>query len=351
MHCNIKDYIAKVQLEFNDTKSIDEKETLFVQVILPLAVEGTFTYRVPRLLESEVKLGKRATVQFGKRHIYTGIITEVHNRAPKDFSLKYVLEVLDENPLISARQIKFWDWVAKYYLCSLGEVMEASMPSYLKLKSETHVVLHPNYLETQKDQELSSHEKLSIQALEHEKELSLSDLQELLHIGNVMPVVRSLHYKGIILTIEDIKQNYKPKKEKRIGLNPEYSEDETLNAIFEVLESKKSTQKQSNTLTAFLQIKNNNSTVLKRELTAHEMVSPSSLQSLLKKEILQEIEVEIDRWKVSDVKQKEFSLNEYQSKALEQIKSEYYVLLNSDVEVTENWLNPMIELLDDDLTV
>ncbi len=309
-----------MQLEFNDNQEIELKETLFVEIILPLAVEGTFTYRVPRTLETEIKIGKRVTVQFGKRHIYTGIITELHNKAPKDFNIKYVLEVLDDTPLISTRQLKFWDWISKYYLSNLGDVMEAALPSHMKLKSETHVVLHPNYALAKKEFELNDLEKLSIQALEHENELSLSDLQEILHVSNIMPTIRSLHYKGIIITVEDIKQNYKPKKEKRIGLNPDYEDNETLNAIFEVLESKKTTQKQSDALNAFLMQKKEDEDVLKRELLANEMVSNSALNSLLKKGILNEIEVEIDRWKVKDVEQVDFTLNEYQQKSIEEIK-------------------------------
>ncbi|MFY0673157.1 MAG: primosomal protein N' [Bacteroidia bacterium] len=313
-------YIAKVQLEFNESPNNAHNHTLFAQVLLPLAVEDTFTYRIPRNLETEVKLGVRVTVQFGKRHIYTGLITEVHQKAPKDYNVKYLLEVLDEDALVSARQLKFWDWVSKYYLCNLGDVMEAAMPSYLKLKSETHVVLHPTFKEKIKDFEFTSNENLCINALENENELSLSDIQLLLNIGNVMPVIRSLHYKGIILTKEDIKHQYRPKTEKRLRLNTEYEDDETLNAIFEVLESKKSSQKQSDTLTAFLLIKGDTTSVLKRELVKHEHVNQSSLKSLIKKEILVEFEVIVDRWKIKAQQAVEFKLNDYQKKSVEQIK-------------------------------
>jgi primosomal protein N' (replication factor Y) len=313
-------YIANVQLEFNESPNNTDKPTLFAEILLPLAVEGTFTYRIPRNLEIETKLGVRVTVQFGKRHIYTGLVTNVHKTAPSDYNVKYILEVLDEEPLISARQLKFWEWVSRYYLCNMGDVMEAAMPSYLKLKSETHVVLHPSYKEKLDDFEFSTNENHCITALEHENELSLSDIQELLSIGNIMPIIRSLHYKGIILTIEDIKHQYRPKTEKRIRLNSEYEDNETLNAIFEVLESKKSRKKKSDTLTAFLMLKEDGDDVLKRDLVSHEKAFASSLNSLIKKDILQEFEIVIDRWEIKAQKPIEFKLNEYQKKAIEQIK-------------------------------
>jgi len=312
-------YLAAVQLEFNQYTDSIEEETLFIEVILPLAVDGTFTYRVQRSLTSEVSIGKRVTVHFGKRHIYTGIITEVHHRVPSNYKVKYLLEVLDEEPLVSADQIKFWRWISIYYMCTLGEVMEAALPSYLKLKSETHIVLHPKYKDFISD--LNALEALAIEALENENEMSLSDLQEFLHVANVMPVVRELHYKGLILTIEEIKRNYKPKTEKHIKLNVGFTDSETLTATFQILEEKKNTLKQSEILSTFLYLKKDQESVKKSQLLKEDSASASALNSLIKKGILDEFEVTLDRWKLEIVDKKDFELNEFQEKAFKEIKS------------------------------
>lgn len=307
-----------MQLEFNVPPPKKDETALFVEIILPLAVDGTFTYRVPKALEEEIEIGKRVTVQFGKRHIYTALVTSMHTKVPTEFGVKFLLEVLDEAPLISQKQFVFWDWVSKYYMCTLGEVMEAALPSYLKLKSETHVVLNPNYKSI--NQELKGNEKLAIQALESENELSLSELQEILHVANVMPLIRSLHGKGLILTVEDIKQSYKPKTEKRVMLGEAFYDEETIAATFQILEAKTSTQKQSDLLTNFFYLKKNDTSVSKRKLLEQSESSPSSLKSLIKKGILDEFEVILDRWEIKEHAKKEFALNEYQIKSLKEIE-------------------------------
>lgn len=119
--------------------------TLFVDVILPLPVPGLFTYRVPFELNDQVEQWKRVVVQFGKKKIYTAIVTNVHENPPQNYNVKYILSVLDQYPVMNSIQFQFWIWMSTYYMCEPGEVMNVAIPSAFKLASETSIVLNPNF--------------------------------------------------------------------------------------------------------------------------------------------------------------------------------------------------------------
>lgn len=309
-----------MQLELQQNIHDDGPLATFVEVIIPLAVEGSFTYRLPKDLESATEIGKRCTVQFGRRHIYTGIIIAKHHKAPKQFQAKYVIDLLDDEPSVGVEQLKFWKWISDYYMCSLGEVMDAALPNQLKLKSETHIILNPE----RTNSELNAQEALIVEALEHEKEMSISDVAELLNIKNALPYIRALHYKGQILSIEELKGQYRPKTISIIKLSSEYSDDETLTAIFEVLEADKRSHKQADLLTHFLANSGAKREINKSALLQDFEGSQSSLNSLLKKEIFQEFKIPIDRWQLQKVDVSEASLNEWQKEAIRKMENMLY---------------------------
>src|ERR1700753_2990698 len=128
-------------LEFAEVQHTD-RETLFVEVILPLAIAKNYTYRVPFQLNNAVAVGKRVVVQFGKSKLYTAIILSIGTQAPEKYEAKYLMEVLDDRPVVTTEQLQFWQWLGGYYMCNLGEVMNAALPSALKLASETKVELN-----------------------------------------------------------------------------------------------------------------------------------------------------------------------------------------------------------------
>lgn len=140
----------------------------YADVILPLAVANTYTFGVPVELQSKIQVGCRVEVQFGKRKIYSGIVQSVHNRKPELYEVKPIRSILDENPLVTEQQIQYWQWIASYYMCTIGEVMSAALPSYLKLESETFVVLNDEV--NIDDYELSDDEFMVLQALQVRKE-------------------------------------------------------------------------------------------------------------------------------------------------------------------------------------
>jgi len=102
-----------------------------------------FTYRVPYDMNGQVKPGVRVVVQFGNRKIYTALVRRVHEEVPKKQTAKYILSILDASPVVFEKQFLFWEWMAGYYLCTVGEVMNAALPSALKLASETKMLLNP----------------------------------------------------------------------------------------------------------------------------------------------------------------------------------------------------------------
>jgi len=124
-------------------KFLMKKETLFVDVLLPLPLKQLFTYSVPDIYHQSVKIGERVVVQFGSRKIYTAIVCSIHTNAPTEYETKDIISVLDSYPIVNESQFKLWNWIAEYYMCSVGEVYKAALPSGLKLESETQVIYNP----------------------------------------------------------------------------------------------------------------------------------------------------------------------------------------------------------------
>ncbi|RZL57516.1 MAG: primosomal protein N', partial [Pedobacter sp.] len=122
-----------------------ERETLFVEVILPLSLAINYTYRVPFDLNDQVAIGKRVVVQFGKHKIYTALISAISKNPPEVYEAKYIIDIIDSEPVVTPTQLKFWSWMTNYYMCNEGDVMSAALPASLKLASETILVLRDDF--------------------------------------------------------------------------------------------------------------------------------------------------------------------------------------------------------------
>lgn len=105
---------------------------MFVDVILPLPLDGVFTYSVPASMEGQVQRGFRVLVPLGRNKTYVGVISDIHNKAPEGYQTKDILQVLDVSPILLDSQLKLWQWIADYYMSPLGEVYKAALPSGLK---------------------------------------------------------------------------------------------------------------------------------------------------------------------------------------------------------------------------
>lgn len=116
----------------------------YAEVILPLPLFTTFTYRVEEDMRGSVTIGSRVIVQFGKKKFYTGIVAGLTDDPPGDFEVKPIMSVLDSEPILRYPQLKFWQWVADYYLSAIGDVYRCAIPTGLKPESETWVALNPD---------------------------------------------------------------------------------------------------------------------------------------------------------------------------------------------------------------
>lgn len=304
-------------IDFEDTGSV--RETYFAEVILPLAISKLYTYRVPAALAKEAEVGKRVVVQFGKSKIYTAIIASVSTNAPLHYEAKYLIDIIDEQPIVTKNQLKLWGWIAEYYICNLGEVMAAALPAALKLASETKIVLNKDF-ETDKS-ELSDKEYILLEALEIQPELTINEISRILGQKTIFPVLKGLLGKKIIFISEELNEKFKPKKTRFITLNAFYDDKENLKALFGILEK---SPKQLDTLLAYLKLLKENAKVSRTVLAEAAGVSAAVIKALIDKNIFEVKEEIISRF-LLDEKETEnyFKLSEEQERALSEIEQSF----------------------------
>lgn len=204
----------------------------YVDVIVPLPIAGQYTYSVPDELADKIKAGCRIVVPFGSKKYYTAIVTKVHQTAPEAYETKDIMEVLDESPVLLRRQYDFWQWLADYYLCTLGDVYKAALPSGMKLESETLVVLNPEF---EALQPLSEKEQRILDLLGNDSEQCITQLEKSSGIKNLLPVIKALLEKEAILVKEELKRSYKPRVESRVRLSAAMQTEEAVHRQFDAL--------------------------------------------------------------------------------------------------------------------
>ncbi|HTI59369.1 replication restart helicase PriA [Mucilaginibacter sp.] len=306
-------------LEFADIQHTD-RETLFVEVILPLAISKNYTYRVPFQLNNSVAVGKRVVVQFGKSKLYTAIIASVGNQAPEKYEAKYLLDILDDRPVVTGKQLQFWQWLADYYLCNMGEVMNAALPSALKLASETKIELNKDF---QVDKStLHDKEFLITEALEIQNELTVGDIVKLLGQKTVMPILKSMFEKNIINISEEVSERYKPRRKTFLTLNPAYNDPDNLRELFPILE--KRAPKQADALLAYIKLARTQKTISKNELIEESGAGDASIRSLIEKEVFIAEEKNVSRlYFDEDEFSDNFQLSDSQEEVLRDIKNQF----------------------------
>ncbi len=293
-----------------------ERQTFFVQVVLPLAISKTYTYRVPQNLAANIAIGKRVVVQFGRNRVYTAIIFSISDKAPIGYEAKYILDVLDEFPIVTAQQLALWEWISAYYLCTLGEVMQAALPSALKLASETKVTLNTD---SEYDKStLTDKEFLLLDALEIQPVLAISEIVKILDQKMVFPILRVLLDKGIITISEELTEKYRAKTKTFVRLNTFYADATNRKALFDLLER---APKQVDVLQAYLQLSKTQSEIPKSDLLEASGASSATLQALVAKEVFILVEQEVSRLNgVEADLNAEFTLSIPQQEALNQLK-------------------------------
>ena len=298
----------------------------FAELLLPLPVSGSFTYRIPDDLIPHVIPGGRVVVQFGKRKLYSALVLDLHDRAPEAYEPKDILSVLDTHPIVVPVQLKFWQWIAAYYICHDGEVMNAALPSAFKLASESRIMLHPSaefYFSV-----LNEKEQLLVEALHHRKSIEISEVSKILNQQKVIPLINTLLDKGIVLMEEQLSDRYKPKIESFVHLNVNYLEDERkFEPLFRALEKK--ARKQLDLLMSFLVLSKYGSGKMQKVTRAELLQSIHStgtvLDGLVKKKVLETHEKVISRinYGTSEFSVDSIILNELQKNALEKIRQSF----------------------------
>ncbi|HYJ64150.1 MAG TPA: primosomal protein N', partial [Parafilimonas sp.] len=261
-------------------KNLEQTTSGFAEIIIPLALPKNYTWSIPAQFQNIVKPGIRAEVQL-KNKRYSGIIKQIIHEKPKEFEPRPLHNILDDEPQLYQEQLQLWKWIADYYMCSEGEVMQAAMPSNLKLSSETILVWNEEHDEDFTN--LNDREYIVAEALSIKKELKLSEVQELLDSSQVYPVIKKLIEKNVCHVWEELKEKYKEKNETYIILHPQYRDEEKLS---ELLNTSSRAPKQMELLLSYLHLIKNNNEVTQSELLKKSNATTAQLKGLIDKNIL-----------------------------------------------------------------
>ena len=262
---------------------------LFAEIILPLPLKGTFTYEVPE--GWKLTVGQRVAVQFGKRKIYTGIIHSFHHNKPELYRTKSIESVLDDAPLVLPEQIKFWEWIADYYMCSLGDVYKNAFPSALKLESDTYIRLNKN-IPFPEDERLSENAYLIWEALHHRSLLSVNEAAEITEIKTVLPILKELLDYGLIELDERLIEKYTPKIEYYIKSNISFDDD----SLHDVLDAMNRAPKQREIFFKILTLqKQSDKHIIASQFLKENGGSYAMLRSMADKGIIELFENQSDR--------------------------------------------------------
>ncbi len=302
---------------------------IFVDLILPVPLRQLFTYKVPSDLVNECIPGKRAIVQFGKKKIYSAIIKNVHQNKPSGHATKDILDIIDNQSIIDENQFRFWEWMADYYMCSLGDVYKAALPAGLRLESNTSISYNNEFFDSDssdfEDIKFTPKENLILDSLQKSRTLNLNEINDILSLKNSLPHVKSLYDKGAIKIEETLEKGFRAKTEKYLQLNPEIANDD---ALLEVLDKlMKRAPKQHQAMLNFLELSEFGTSpelkfINQKEFIKETDCSASIIKELVKKEILHVQLKDISRLEFDSGKNLELNqLNKNQLKAFEQINS------------------------------
>jgi primosomal protein N' (replication factor Y) len=256
---------------------------LFAEIIIPLALPKNYTWAIPSQFVDVIKVGCRVEVGFGKSKRYSGIVKILHNDSPEAFTPKEILNVLDAEPLVYTHQLELWQWMADYYMCTEGEVMQAALPANLKLSSETILSYNEDYGDDFSN--LGNEEYLVAEALLIKKELKLSEVQQILDASHVYPIIKKLIDKKVCVVWEALKDKYKEKKETYVLLHGEFHNEENLELLLNEW-SKNKAPKQLELLLAYLHLIKTSGEVTQGELLKKANANASQLKGLVDKNIL-----------------------------------------------------------------
>ncbi|MBQ7209353.1 MAG: primosomal protein N' [Paludibacteraceae bacterium] len=278
---------------------------ILIDVILPLPINSLFTYRLPDDLRNDLQRGKRVLVPWGKHKILTGVVWSIHDEEVEEQKLKDVICFLDEQPIVDEHQLALWNWIASYYMCTLGEVMRAALPSALKIESETLIRLADNL---EGNNELFGLQAEIVEALSDKKPCNVDELSKVLGKKNIMPAINKLIEAGVLTTEEKVNQPYKEKFKSYVVFNDALP-------INQVLDSLSKAPQQYNTLLRYFELTQGKITRIERKL-----LNQGAIKELKNKNILIEQKVAVSRLSELQVREKPHLLTTEQQVAFENIQ-------------------------------
>ena len=273
---------------------LEERVTLFAEILLPLPIPGTYTYRIPFELNQKARVGQRAVVQFGKTKIMSGLIISLTEEVPDCTNIKYLLDILDDDPVVNENQLKLWRWIASYYLCYLGDVMQVALPSALKLSSESKIMLSEDF---QLDSmTLSDNEYLIVEALQIQPQLTITEVSKIIGYKKIMPLIKTMIEKKIVVMQEELQQKYKAKYERYVRLSNTYRSDDAMRELMDTLS--KRAYKQLELLMAFFVLGGSaDNDVLASDLLKKANATSSILATLVDKGVFDSYQKRVSRLK------------------------------------------------------
>ncbi len=295
-------------------------QAMFSEIIIPLALPQNYTWSIPSPLQHNVQPGIRVEVELRSKK-YSGIIKRIFSDKPPAFNPKEILNILDAEPLLHVQQMQLWQWIAQYYMCSEGEVMQAAIPANLKLSGESILIWNDEYGED--FSALDNDEYVIAEALHIKKELRMSEVQQLLDVNNVYPVIKRLIEKKICFVWEQLKEKFKPKTETYIHLNSFYHDEDKLSKLLNDW-GKTKAPKQLELLLSFLHLIKSEGEVTQLSLLKKANATSSQLKSLIDKNILLAQKREINR--IGSLPKNisvSFTLSAAQQRSLEEINEAF----------------------------
>lgn len=287
----------------------------FIDIILPRPLQNLFTYRITPDEANFLRPGMRVAVPFGKSKIATGIVAHIHQEEPTAYKVKDIYQILDKSPIVSEIQLKHWQWLAKYYMCTVGEVLKAALPAAFLLESETLVLKNKNF---KGEHELDDNEFLVVEALEKQPVLPIKKIKDIVDKKRILPILNTLLDKNAIVLKEEVVERYSPKLVKYIRLHAAYDDEEQLQYLLDGLTN--APQQRHAILTYFSLKGSTQKPIAKKKLREVSQVSSSVVKALIAKEIFEVYTVQTDRVQFKDATQELKKLTEHQQEAYGQIK-------------------------------
>lgn len=291
----------------------------FVEVILPLALDKTFTYKVSEAEFNFIANGMRVAVPFGSSKIYTAIAVNKHTTPPLTYDAKEIHQILDEIPVVNEFQLQLWFWIASYYMCAIGDVYRAAMPSSLLLESETIVsVKKDSFVD---ESQLTDDEFLIYEALQYQSSLTIAEVVGILNKKNILPIIQKMVKKNVLKLQEEVAETYKPKQIRYIRLHPNYESESALNDLLQLLKGKK----QVDVILSYFQWQAvEKKPISVKQLQAEAQTTVSVIKALIDKEILQDYFITQDRTNFTkSVKEKRLGLSLAQQSAFSEITTQF----------------------------